>query len=435
MRPGCWLLAATLAVGGCSWTPFDDLKDDVWVDVSTGPAGLPETQYAAAIAAPARSEHGAVFAVAGSTNPTLTRVVYDDNGKRTDTAGDDFAQRFMIVPGGFGTAPAISADPDSQRVGFAAKVSDMTKTQVAVYDLGTDPIQLITNPLLPAQVTAEGFAFAEVGGDATMKDLVITGSGRVDVIVDYEAATPEDRMFACTHQEDASFALGVGKVVAGRDAPVIVVALGSTNRNEGGSKIALIAPEQVQVTQANIPGNCFEGAAALPQFEKGDINDLGEALVVADLDGDGLAEIIAGSPSTGKVFILRDEGGVLVATEHMGQATGFGSALAVADFVGADGAPDGKLDVIVGSPKALVKGAQAGDVEVFEYDATTHELGATPVMTLADAKPSAQQQYGSALAVVPFGGADDHILVIGAHDELFTYFRTLIYADVRAGRQ
>ena len=58
-------------------------------------------------------------------------------------------------------------------------------------------------------------------------------------------------------------------------------------------------------------------------------------------------------------------------------------------------------------------------------------LSTTPALTLHDAAPEANQRFGRAVAVIPFDSATAPIVVVGADDEMFTYFRTSLYEERR----
>jgi hypothetical protein len=49
---------AALLVPGCSWTVFDDLQDELWVDVSGGPSS-PGTTFGIALASVNAPANGA----------------------------------------------------------------------------------------------------------------------------------------------------------------------------------------------------------------------------------------------------------------------------------------------------------------------------------------------------------------------------------------
>jgi hypothetical protein len=100
--------------------------------------------------------------------------------------------------------------------------------------------------------------------------------------------------------------------------------------------------------------------------------------------------------------------------------------IAVADVAAANPGPE----IIVGAPGADDAGpTRAGVVRILKPDGTP----AVADYILHDADPRTEQHFGKALVVVPWGpGAN--VIVVGAEGEVFTYFRTSFYDDVRDGR-
>nr|MDQ3341923.1 hypothetical protein [Myxococcota bacterium] len=91
----------------------------------------------------------------------------------------------------------------------------------------------------------------------------------------------------------------------------------------------------------------------------------------------------------------------------------------------------GKRYVVAGYPDAIVDGnTGAGQVQVLEVDTATG-IG-NSVMTLHDAQPEGNQKFGRSVAVMPFDGKP--LIVVAADNEVFTYFRTNLYEETRAGR-
>jgi hypothetical protein len=91
----------------------------------------------------------------------------------------------------------------------------------------------------------------------------------------------------------------------------------------------------------------------------------------------------------------------------------------------------GKRYVVAGYPDAIVDGnSGAGQVQVFEIDVATG-VG-NSVLTLHDAQPEGDQKFGRSVAVMPFDGKP--LIVVAADNEVFTYFRTNLYDETRAGR-
>ena len=56
------------------------------------------------------------------------------------------------------------------------------------------------------------------------------------------------------------------------------------------------------------------------------------------------------------------------------------------------------------------------------------------IAVLGPAEAKAEERFGKSIAVAPFGVGTDKVLAIGAEGEVFTYFHTSLYPDVRTGR-
>ena len=63
------------------------------------------------------------------------------------------------------------------------------------------------------------------------------------------------------------------------------------------------------------------------------------------------------------------------------------------------------------------------------------QAGFTLVETLYPGEPENEERFGKSVTIAPFGSGTRNVLVVGAEGEVFTYFRTQLYSDVRAGRE
>jgi len=177
-----------------------------------------------------------------------------------------------------------------------------------------------------------------------------------------------------------------------------------------------------------------------------DFDHLGRALAVADIDGDGTADIIAGAPRADGPLNRRPDCGEVVvihgatswpriidldrAPEGLrtsvvaGRRTGdlLGAALAAADVSG-----DGRADLVIGAP--LAEGATGapgalGALDVGEVDIVEGGPALPPLLDLADPKQarfrgsmrgaSPGDQAGSSVAVGDFDGDGMADIAIGA---------------------
>jgi hypothetical protein len=87
----------------------------------------------------------------------------------------------------------------------------------------------------------------------------------------------------------------------------------------------------------------------------------------------------------------------------------------------------GKTYLAVGVPDRAVPGAGVigGQVDLDELDMTTGKLGTVPTLTLNDAQPDDNQQFGRSVTTMKFNGTD--ILVVAASSEVFAYYKTTLY--------
>jgi hypothetical protein len=155
--------------------------------------------------------------------------------------------------------------------------------------------------------------------------------------------------------------------------------------------------------------------------------DFGKEMVTADFNGNGSRDLAIASAERVYVYLDIDVSAgadlpaplILQPPDGPG---GFGTALAAGDLTG-----DGADELVIGAPNTPAKN-EPGAGRVYLYQLVGNSFG-NPV-TLGDAQPEANQVFGRAVAVLPFGDGDQ-IVVVGAKDEVYTYFRTPLSGDVR----
>lgn len=445
--PGSIVLALGCGLGlagaaGCNWTQFDDLADQTWVDRVTKPDVTASREYGEVVLATPTRTAGTNLVVVGRSEASISQLVYDGNGTRQPVTSIDPTEPLQFAT--FAENPAFAADTDTNRIALTVVQGENTDpTRIAVYDgsalSASGPLRSI---ILPQQVgnpgraniLAEGITFANLpthpaGGNAE-KELVVARGPTLLVIQDYELADGGASTFAidgCTHGDDWSYEVGVGDVDATHDGPEILIATG-TERRDGPSRIQIVAPENVQ-TPYTAPAAC-NALGELTSAEEP--TDLGAQLAFGRFPDDDatadLDDVVYSAPSLNKVFV-RFASGQTAEINAGDQGSDFGDSVVVADLDG-----DGVPEIIVGAPKADVGGAtNGGAVYVFQYDDTQAQKF-RQVLTLGPADPATEEHFGKSVAVAPFGTGTDRVLAVGAEGEVFTYFRTALYPDVRPGR-
>ena len=87
---------------------------------------------------------------------------------------------------------------------------------------------------------------------------------------------------------------------------------------------------------------------------------------------------------------------------------------------------DGKTYVALGMPSRSVDGLVSGQVELWEINPANGMIDAAgPKLVLNDAQPESGEEFGRTLTTMKFNNKE--ILVVGAHNEVFAYYKTALY--------
>lgn len=442
--------ALSFGLTACNWAQFDELADEAWVDRVTKPEETDSRQYGVALVGMQSRTAGASAFVLGKSRASLSTLGYDDEGQRAAIQQLDPRQTLSFA--GFPDRPALAADPDSDRVAFTMVMGEnVDPTRVAVYDGRT--LAAVKSVVLPAQhdvdgnlrhnIYAEGVSFATLPGFGmdTIKELILARGPQLVVIQDYSEpdAGTTFALKGCRAGDtlfDWSYSAIAADVDAAHAGLEILIAVGEELR-DGMSEILILDP--AQVTQMyDTTTSCEANMAALGRITSSEgAVDLGQRMMAAQfpdvVDPDpnaALHDLVYSAPSLNKVFVKF--GGGTAAEVSPGMAgSEFGDAIAVADIFDNDGVPE----LIVGAPRSDPAGvANGGSVYIYRFVAGTPPTFAL-AMTLHPAEPVEEERFGKSVTVAPFGATGDKkILMIGAEGEVFTYFRTSEYDDVRTGR-
>ena len=434
-------LASSGGLAGCNWMVFDDLADETWVDRVTKPDVTDSRQYGEVVLATPTRTAGTNLVVVGRAAPSISQLRYDAAGVRQTVTSIDPTQPLSFAT--FAENPAFAVDSDSNLIALTVvQGNNADPTRIAVYDgsalSATGPARSIILPQTAgtpavANILAEGITFANLpshpapGNDK--KELVVARGPTLLVVQDFELADGGASTFAilgCTHGDDWSYEVAVGDVDATHPGPEILLATGS-ERRDGPSRIQILAPERVST-----PYTTPQGCNAIDELTSAeDPTDLGSQIALArfpdDVATDALDDIVYSAPSRNKVFI-KFASGETAEINAGDQGSDFGDSLAIVDLDG-----DGTPEILVGAPKADRGQANGGAVYVFAFDPAGGQRF-HQIAVLGPAEAKAEERFGKSIAVAPFGMGTDKVLAIGAEGEVFTYFQTSLYADVRTGR-
>ncbi len=440
-----------LVHAGCSWSSFDDLSEEMWVDSVGAADGVAPNQFVA-IATPGTSPKNAVFVVLGRTTDSVGSYDYGTGGELT-TIGTDI--RGGDGTGGgtqFGPLPAtvpMASDPYSNNVGVAAVTGAESLGDTKVVSFAADNVDVIAaqndfnDPqglsVLDGPLQATALAYARTDddlADLATTDVVLARAAQIAFVSNYDGAnTPLSACYGGT-DSDLVMSVAAGKfdlndTEADTDDEVVAV----VNNADG------TAPEIVVFDGRAIPaawtanvmtlGTCWLDGdpnrtplARIPG-PTGD-SSFGTRIATGDFDGDGNLDFAVSSPANDAVSAYINDGNLGFTEVELPvplDASGFGATLVAGDLDGDDAA-----ELVIGAPRSNIGDvSNAGQATVYTFDGTEFTL----VLTLHDANPEAGQQFGVGAAVVPWMAGGRSVLVVLADDEIFTYFRTNLYADVR----
>jgi hypothetical protein len=405
MRTQILLLVAAAALGACKWTEFDDLSNEAWAESSTKPGSVKSSDYATAIVRGSLSSSpGGKLVAIGNGEPTYSEIVYAANG--------DASTPSTVVD--FKTAYGIQTIPDHPLV-----IADPT----------TDDISLIVG-------TDNGFAVL-TGNTGTLK---------LYQLFNQPAAQPDAATYLqYTPQTKPMPMIGVGSIVEGAILPALPTgasqpsctlldASGATTQITALARMANPPQDYFLMWDANghlyrYVGSAFNGCAA-----PGLLPISSMALTFTPESGsqivrlDATRYLLAGHSGANGVLQVVDASSMAAVGDPV-SVPGLASADVLVDSTGNGYA-------IAGVPTAQVDGAAVGEAQLFTVSVTTG-VSAAPVAAFHDAQPSAGQEFGRSVAVMPYN--DKAVFAVAAKNEVFTYFRTNLgdgdplYPETRQG--
>ncbi|MCA9674570.1 MAG: VCBS repeat-containing protein [Kofleriaceae bacterium] len=439
-------LAATGLLGACSWSAFDDLADGTWVD-SAGAADGIEPNELGMIASPGMTNRNAVFVVVGRSTDSVGGYSYDADGARAAVGSEvrGGATQFGPLPDGV----PIAGDPYSNVIGIAAITGASNEGDTKVVSFKADDLSQIeaqndfndvsgnSGPLDgPIQPTGMVYARTDDDGGATT-DIILARGAQIAMVQDYD--NDAHTLVACYGETDSDVVKSVARgPFDPNDTDDELVAVVNDNAGTAptlvvfdGRAIAMAFASQTgSLTSCFLDGDADRTPLARLPGPAGE-PDFGAAIVVGDFNGDGLPDIVVSSPEANVVRAYINDGDLSDGTTEVMvgaplDASRFGASLAAGDLDG-----DGADELVIGAPRSNPDGVNnAGAAYIYSLSGGTFTIEAT----LHDAQPEDEQQLGKAVAVVPWTAGGRSIVVVGGATEIFTYFRTLFYDDVRNGQ-
>jgi hypothetical protein len=432
MRTKLFLLGSSLlTVGlvGCNWTEFDDLEGDTWISVQ-GQPNDDSTDFGVALARGARDTSaggGGSIAVLGSGQAQYMRLEYSGTGSVEVRSALELNAQFGV--GNLDLQPVLMADPASDEVSLVATT-------------GGDQVTVLhgNENLVDRQIFGPRQAFAATYMIAPRSDM----PGMVTPSFPLVAAGPDETISALYPGPFAPF-------VYPNPPPKCNV------KNDDGTAVNIRGVGAAFVTSTTYHDIVVWSAEGALLVYDGNIFEAQNGSSCPGTANEGNQLPLVGKPavSTGfqpgrgsQIIMYQDRYAILVG--HKG-LTNPESYLAVWDIGGATGSPvqigatiavpnlrsaailENGTDryVVAGYPNDLVDGTKSGRVQVYPFS-LTDGLNAESVLTLHDASPESEQQFGRALAVTEFNGTP--VIAVAADNEVFFYFRTALYGETREGK-
>ncbi len=401
-------LASLSLLASCDHRVFDELEEDAWVHAGKEPSDSPSAGYGVGLVAAGGNE--LQYFIASKSPPALFMAKFDESGARSPMV-TALIQGVLTTADALPTPTVMASDPANVS-GAAGNVA------VATIDSGTPNLFMVSGdngeakaPIaLTGDAIASGIAFGNTDASAET-DLVAVAGQNINIVDDYQAG---NTAATCDLGGTAGDVMIADVDVSPGDD--ILVALDGAIEVTSASSL---------LTAAGNLENCFATTPAAATIAAPDAEaSFGAILRKGDFDGNGSVDLVVAAPAENAVYLFHNwsvqspTAGVKIETPS--GALGFGSAIAVGDFGG-----DGRDDLVIGAPSTDV-GANPSAGSVYVYAGEADESFAPPIV-LHDATPQDDQVFGQSLAVAQaFGGAR---LIVGAKNEVFTYFRTPIAGD------
>jgi len=404
MRLNLSLLTLSLAaaVPACSWSTFDDLANTMWVNSIDKP-DVGSSDYGVGLIGASTGTSGGRVAVLGNDVPGYSTLHYDAHGGvSVGPNPQKLGQHFISA---LADQPILITD-GTGRIALVNAAIDANQVEVGIGDADT----IADAPF--AGAPPQDAVFARTSG-STPANLIVAAGPNVYTL---DGTTPSDTtktktctVFAATGSTAAAIGIDdqtlwlwttTGALVGYHLSPTLANCTVSTSGT----------PTTPDVTG---PTSAFAPIAGSKMYVIGSSTDAHEWAILAGHDTMG-----HGAVSVVDLKALAPVGTAISAD---------GLRTSAFSTVGAAGSTT--MMIALGYPAREINGTSGGQVELYSFDTTTGALSTAPIALLNDAQPSDAELFGRALGFDSFNGAT--ILVVGASNKVFTYFRTLLYAETR----
>jgi hypothetical protein len=386
-------LAAATSLGGCKWSEFDDLSSSTWVQSQTKPSNVDSADWGIAIIRGANpggagAGTGGSVGTLGRTKTTYSVINYSAQGGAAVDSGKVIKLNDAVGIAQLPESPLIVADPNGSSVALVAPSGNNT-TIVASTDPANDTFgaAILGQPSAPTGLTY----VRPVAGETAI--VVSTAQS----LYGYEpkvGPTPK----ACLLGFDIA-SIGTLPETGGVDSIVVWGTDGKLS----------VYPGTVGYADCAAP-------ATATSFVDSTLKPATNARIIME----GSFAILMNPGPDGKIGVV-DLTVPATPTVVVGTLPAVGLVSVAAATLG------GKHYLAAGFPSKQVDGLTTGQVEIYEYAPTG--ITGVPTAILHDAQPDAEEAFGRAVGFVPYNGGLS--LAVAASNELFMYFKTGLYDDLR----
>lgn len=410
-------LALVWQLAACSLSPFDGSR--AWSDSQSVPDGVGSSDFGVVVTSVANDMPGARIVVYGDDPPSVSMLTYDRLGEST-IAGTEIERLTEELP------EVVGAQDPLQDIVAPFTVSDLGR--ILLFDgAGDEGPELLTTLGDEACLDADAhvgraMVFGLFVGREEEVDLVASSGADLVIFPDLDAEAPMHECSRCRLAGDGGAVLAAARADLDGDELDELVAT-YADADGAGRLIVLDADEII----GQDGGDCLERDPRVGPLEApSDDADFGSRLAVGSAVEEDVVDAVVASPSSGYVYVFTElieqsPPGEAVVIDAVSDSREFGADLVLIDLDG-----DEIDEIVVGDPGADSGGeTDAGAAYVYGYG----EGDQTPdsVATVFDSSPEPGQRFGRSLALAEFVSAppDQDLLTVGAASEVFVYFRSI----------